>query len=69
VAVYELVVSRVGTVGLLFGMKMKRKAAAPGPRTTAAWAPLGLGVPPRGAVVRTSRLIAFPGSNVFVARL
>jgi len=69
VAVYELVVSRVGAVGVLFGMRMRRKAAAPEPRTTAAWATLGLGVPPRGAAVRTLRVIAFPVSNVFVARL
>ena len=69
VAVYELVVSRVGAVRVLFGMKMTRKAAASEPRTTAAWPSLGLGVPPSGSVARTLKVIAFPGSSVFAARL
>jgi Acyltransferase family len=58
VAAYELVVSRVGPIGFLFGMGMWRKTAAPEWLRTVAGVPLRPGLPSPAAVRETLRLIA-----------
>jgi glucan biosynthesis protein C len=58
VAAYELVVSRVGPMGFLFGMGMWRKTAAPEWLHAVAGVPLRPGLPSPAAVRETLRLIA-----------
>jgi len=69
VAAYELVVSRIGPMGFLFGMGIGRKAAAPERRRAVARVPLRPGLPSPAAVPETLTLIAFSRGQIFATML